>query len=633
VLSRQIKICAIASFCTIIIFSVTFFTTQRAFAGTGIGQIRLSAWLTTASVAGQIEGVSCFEQSQCVAVGQSNDLSSAAIYYSENAGINWQVTYAPKGINNLTAVDCPAQNFCLATGTYYSGFGAAIIETNGSFLTWKISAQLGGGALNTISCINSSQCLAAGEVGSNIIYETNDSGNSWLPVNLNLEASGAVNSISCTSGGYCAAGGYEVANNESVGNLKGFIYVSSSDFQNSQEVTLPSQIVDITSVSCPSNSLCMTAGVAMNSQPTIGTISGEQASLFTPPTSFHVGYLSSAYCTNSSLCFISGAYQNSTSLVISTDNFGQSYSQDFLPLNSAAIPELGGIYCFNSFCLVDGSTQSGLSTQFFVTESADSLKSPPALASNLASLITPPTGPYPNILITGDSMSYDLWLGLLSYENAYGLNILNDPLIGCSVMQYPMIYHGSLQPVFPGCLNSYQEISAAIDEDDPKAVLIEFGRWETPNKIIGSQNLFLGNPVLDADETNALIRFQNICSFNGANTAFLSSPYFLSGLSVIDSPWPEDNPERVNVYNDLIQNVGNFTDSPIFNLNALISSPNSFLRVSDGIPVRQTDGIHFTLPGAIYIANKIYVFLDLLALKPSTGTKNTRSFYGLIRII
>ena len=88
---------------------------------------------------------------------------------------------------------------------------------------------------------------------------------------------------------------------------------------------------------------------------------------------------------------------------------------------------------------------------------------------------------------------------------------------------------------------------------------------------------------------------------------FLTSPYYDSGTQPDGQLWPEDEPARVDVYNSLLRQVA--ADHPgvayVIDLNQIADPNGHYQATIDKVPVRYTDGVHWTWFGDWWLAPRI----------------------------
>jgi hypothetical protein len=115
-----------------------------------------------------LAGISCDSTTDCTAVGSQTKGSELATLAWHWDGTKWsaQAPVDPKGSTNsrLTAVSCPAQGSCFATGyIVFSGVEYAFLEHwNGTTWTQQTSPENFGTNLAGISCDSTTDCTAVG---------------------------------------------------------------------------------------------------------------------------------------------------------------------------------------------------------------------------------------------------------------------------------------------------------------------------------------------------------------------------------------------------------------------------------------------------------------------------------------
>jgi hypothetical protein len=124
-------------------------------------------------------GVSCYTTATCLAVGGSDDSGEPQSLAESWNGSKWTVTpgtiNVPSGTvaDDLASVSCRSATRCVAVGAYgTSTSGAGLAEVwDGSAGTWTYSKDLTAAGedsgLNSVSCVNTHQCVAVGQNSSN----------------------------------------------------------------------------------------------------------------------------------------------------------------------------------------------------------------------------------------------------------------------------------------------------------------------------------------------------------------------------------------------------------------------------------------------------------------------------------
>src|SRR5260370_1270280 len=196
----------------------------------------------------KLVGVSCSSIRLCVAV----DYSGGNVVTSSDptgGAAAWTVTHV-KGSGGLSSVSCPSSGLCVA-GDYLGNVVTSTSPTGGA-VTWLVTHVDGSNcavtetgalcALNSMSCANSTLCVAVDQIG-NVVTSTNPTAG---PAAWKVTQVGAHSGVSCPSTTLCVAVGDD-----------GFTSSNPNGRAAAWKVT---QVVGANSfggVSCPSVSLCV----------------------------------------------------------------------------------------------------------------------------------------------------------------------------------------------------------------------------------------------------------------------------------------------------------------------------------------------------------------------------------------
>jgi photosystem II stability/assembly factor-like uncharacterized protein len=210
-----------------------------------------------------VNGVSCPTTSDCWAVG-SNSAGAGAIVATSDGGLSWSTQALPRGTGSLDGVDCPTRSDCWAVGSNSAGKGAVVVTTDGG-LSWSTQAlPRGTNSLDGVSCPTTLDCWAVAGTGVDGewaqtagVVATTDGGGTWgtqvLPSGVLL-----LDGVSCPTPTNCWATG--------VDSNTGFaVIVATTDGGSSWATqTVPSFNGEIDSilydVSCPTSTDCWAVG-------------------------------------------------------------------------------------------------------------------------------------------------------------------------------------------------------------------------------------------------------------------------------------------------------------------------------------------------------------------------------------
>jgi lysophospholipase L1-like esterase len=113
----------------------------------------------------------------------------------------------------------------------------------------------------------------------------------------------------------------------------------------------------------------------------------------------------------------------------------------------------------------------------------------------------------------------------------------------------------------------------------------------------------------------------------GAHVVLLTSPFYDTGVQPSGLPWPEDDPGRVTLDNQIIESMaapaarprtglfsgitgsGNVT---VIDTGTWLSPGGHYAVTVDGVAARCGDGVHLTVAGGEWLAKRILPVISLL---------------------
>ena len=233
-----------------------------------------------------------------------------------------------------------------------------------------------------------------------------------------------------------------------------------------------------------------------------------------------------------------------------------------------------------------------------------------------------PTTPPTRVLLVGDSMAQTLGNGIEGPTALrYGLNVDNMGTPNCSLAvgvfqiqdnppQEPST-PCQQSPLNPGWLTDW---SSEVRQFQPQ-VSVFLGRLDIVNREFDGKWEHIGDPSYDAYLEFQMTTAIEVLSAGGGKVVFLTTPYYDTGEQPNGQPWPEDDPARVDEYNAMLRRVA--AQHPgvayVLNLNKIADPEGHFQPVIDGVPVRYTDGIHWTFAGDAWLAPRILPQIALAA--------------------
>jgi len=237
-----------------------------------------------------------------------------------------------------------------------------------------------------------------------------------------------------------------------------------------------------------------------------------------------------------------------------------------------------------------------------------------------ASVTEPPPVADPPVrsLLLGDSVALTLGNAIGHQAPSYNVHLENNAILGCGVTVGSALRTTGTVGQVPGrCQAWEQSWKRDVDVDHSDVVTLVLGRWEVLDRLIGGRWRHVGEPVFDAYLADQLDRGISIAASDGGAVIVCTSPYFSGAERPGGGAWPENDPARVDRFNELAREaVARHPGVVLFDLNALVSPGGHFASVIDGKPVRSADGIHFSYEGGAYVADQLYTVM-VAAGRPS----------------
>ncbi|MHB8263877.1 MAG: SGNH hydrolase domain-containing protein [Acidimicrobiales bacterium] len=219
--------------------------------------------------------------------------------------------------------------------------------------------------------------------------------------------------------------------------------------------------------------------------------------------------------------------------------------------------------------------------------------------------------PLVRVLLAGDSVAESMGWGLSVGAYKYDVSIVTVAIVGCGVTKARTVFYGGVvTPTEPYCQHWPVTHSRAVSRFHPNVSVLLAGRWEVANALWHGHWTSIDHPGYAAYIAHELSNAVKVLSSDGAKVALLTAPYYASRTEPFQpvgrpscSPgcnryFPEDSPQRVNRYNQILRLVAAQYPkaAAVIDLNAEVDPGGHFTSVIDGVNVRDADGIHFTVP-------------------------------------
>lgn len=260
----------------------------------------------------EINSISCPDATTCYATteqlgSQGAQSGYGAVIKKSVTDPNWSLTKIFSGTSKLYSIVCPTENNCLIGGINKSSIQGEVITTDDGFQTQfayplkQASPFVRISCSNPISCIaispsntlftldlknwnqvllpqnisyltdvgcdSASFCLAVAQISSSsnvyAVLISKNAGESFSTASY-LPSSYVVNGITCLNSKACYMVGYL---ENSPGTAIGFVLFTNDQGASFESQQLPSQVTQITSISCSTNLLCFATGTNLPTTP------------------------------------------------------------------------------------------------------------------------------------------------------------------------------------------------------------------------------------------------------------------------------------------------------------------------------------------------------------------------------
>jgi peptidoglycan/LPS O-acetylase OafA/YrhL len=238
---------------------------------------------------------------------------------------------------------------------------------------------------------------------------------------------------------------------------------------------------------------------------------------------------------------------------------------------------------------------------------------PPVPAAPPASTASPST-----TLILGDSIAFTLAFALAPSAPHYSLRIVDGTIIGCGIVPstaaqlHAQVRHRlarcELGPHDSSLLPAWW--SQRIGATRPRLVVLLAGRWEERNLLIGRQWYSINSPRIQGLMASSIRTISADSASAGARLVVLNMPCAWDGERQDGAPWVENTPERQREYNEQLRRDAAAVGAGYFDLNRWACPTGRLQYFIDGVMVRRSDGEHFAVASAPYLAPRLLAYLE-----------------------
>ena len=209
------------------------------------------------------------------------------------------------------------------------------------------------------------------------------------------------------------------------------------------------------------------------------------------------------------------------------------------------------------------------------------------------------------VTVLGDSTARTLAEGFLDVPGKGGVTFHNAAVLGCGIAYgSPYLYMGELDPYRRGrCTDWAARWRRVVASRPTDVVAVMVGRWEVVDQVVDGIWTHVGEPRFDRYLRRELETAVAVATSTGAEVAFLTAPYCDRGEQPDGSGWPEDDPVRVDAFNDVLRSVAERHPGTahVIELGRRTSDrEHHYVAEVDGVVLRY-DGVHFTAAAARWL--------------------------------
>ncbi len=242
---------------------------------------------------------------------------------------------------------------------------------------------------------------------------------------------------------------------------------------------------------------------------------------------------------------------------------------------------------------------------------------PPTKSGEVVS--APTSGDPIRVYVTGDSTALTLGMvmndpRMLSKDH---LSLEAHGFLGCGIVRSDVLLSGDAQWITapecqlhpaPGDIPAIMQVAAEEAAFKPDVVIILAGRWEVADTERNGQWTNILSPSFQVLVKEGLEQEIAVAKAHGARVLLMTQPCADSGTQPDGSPWPQDSPQRLAIYNSIVAKVAHEDPASVsvFDLHALLCPGGTYTPTIDGRQVRTSDGIHLAVSGVPVIDPAVF---------------------------
>jgi peptidoglycan/LPS O-acetylase OafA/YrhL len=200
------------------------------------------------------------------------------------------------------------------------------------------------------------------------------------------------------------------------------------------------------------------------------------------------------------------------------------------------------------------------------------------------------------MLIVGDSIAFSAAWALVSEREPYQVNLSSDAIIGCGIVPSPYADPHATSPIpLSDCAGWQAKWQSSVQNFRPAVSAVFLGRWEITDRVENGQTVHIGETGFDRELSGLLDQAINLLSARSGKVALIALPCFTVPELADGSSAEPDAAARTVRYNQLLHEaaVRHPKVASVVDINAQICPGGQVTSAYRGIPLRESDGMHF----------------------------------------
>jgi hypothetical protein len=199
------------------------------------------------------------------------------------------------------------------------------------------------------------------------------------------------------------------------------------------------------------------------------------------------------------------------------------------------------------------------------------------------------------VAILGDSVAQSVAQGLRPVSARYGLELFDDTILGCGVTPSgPSRLAGVEHGLGTDCVTWEQTWADRLSRDRPQVAVVQLGRHEVLDREYEGQWTNILDDAFAAYLTKQMDRSLEVAASAGSQVVLLTAPYYRPSERPDGGQWPENEPARVQRFNDIARQVAaRHPGVVLVELGQRTNPSDRYASTVEGVAMRR-DGVHYT---------------------------------------